>query len=41
MIVKVIIGSLDLKANQSIVQVVEVVMEGEKYNRFVLTTGVS
>ncbi|KAF5459947.1 hypothetical protein F2P56_019853 [Juglans regia] len=32
---KVIIGSPDLKANQSIVQVVEVVMEGEKYNRLI------
>ncbi|XP_052182630.1 DEAD-box ATP-dependent RNA helicase 20 [Diospyros lotus] len=32
---KVIIGSLDLKANQSINQVVEVVTEVEKYNRLI------
>ena len=41
MIFKVIIGSPYLKANQSIVQVVEVVTEVEKYNRFVSITGVS
>lgn len=33
--IKVIIGSSDLKANQSINQVVEVVTEVEKYNRSV------
>lgn len=33
--VKVIIGSPDLKANQSINQVVEVMTDMEKYNRFV------
>ncbi|KAG6754094.1 hypothetical protein POTOM_042102 [Populus tomentosa] len=32
---KVIIGSADLKANQSINQVVEVVMDMEKYNRLI------
>lgn len=32
---KVIIGSADLKANQSINQVVEVVTEGEKYTRLI------
>ncbi|KAJ4712406.1 DEAD-box ATP-dependent RNA helicase [Melia azedarach] len=32
---KVIIGSTDLKANQSINQVVEVVTESEKYNRLI------
>uniref|UniRef100_A0A2P2JKQ5 RNA helicase n=1 Tax=Rhizophora mucronata TaxID=61149 RepID=A0A2P2JKQ5_RHIMU len=32
---KVIIGSPDLKANQSINQVVEIVTEGEKYNRLI------
>ncbi|KAJ8773419.1 hypothetical protein K2173_028596 [Erythroxylum novogranatense] len=32
---KVIIGSPDLKANQSINQVVEVVADGEKYNRLI------
>lgn len=41
MIFKVVIGSPYLKANQSIVQVVEVVTEVEKYNRFVSITGVS
>ncbi|KAA8542230.1 hypothetical protein F0562_023382, partial [Nyssa sinensis] len=32
---KVVIGSVDLKANQSINQVVEVVTELEKYNRLI------
>ncbi|KAE8665911.1 hypothetical protein F3Y22_tig00112523pilonHSYRG00116 [Hibiscus syriacus] len=36
--VKVIIGSPDLKANQSINQDVEVMTEMEKYNMFVLAT---
>lgn len=35
MIFQVIIGSPDLKANHSINQVVEVVTDIEKYNRFV------
>ncbi|CAN1294240.1 DEAD-box ATP-dependent RNA helicase 30 [Linum perenne] len=34
---KVIIGSPDLKANQSINQIIEVVTEVQKYNRFELT----
>lgn len=34
-IYQVIIGSSDLKANQSINQVVEVLPEAEKYRRFV------
>lgn len=32
---KIIIGSSDLKANQSINQIVEVVPESEKYARYV------
>lgn len=35
MILQVVIGSPYLKANQSINQVVEVVTDMEKYNRFV------
>lgn len=38
---QVIIGSSDLKANQSIIQVVEILTDMEKYNRYVIITGVS
>lgn len=38
---QVIIGSSDLKANQSIIQIVEILTDMEKYNRYVIITGVS
>ena len=38
---QVIVGSSDLKANQSIIQVVEILTDMEKYNRYVIITGVS
>lgn len=37
---QVIVGSSDLKANQSIIQVVEIMTEAEKYNRYVFIIGV-